>query len=100
MLGALTADGLNDMVRIRGHLDRFQYSDIFEDNAILFINRHCSDFLQNEQVFWLADNSPIHTAGVVQDFFGLMFPQMHSHGLRGRRTPIQSNTYGPELRTT
>ncbi len=32
--GALTADGLSDLVRIHGHLDRFQYCDILEDNAI------------------------------------------------------------------
>jgi hypothetical protein len=73
--GALTADGLSDLVRIHGHLDRFQYCDILEDNAIPFINGLYGDFLQNEQeVFWLADNSPIHTAGVVQDFFALNVP--------------------------
>lgn len=81
--GCFSASETGPLVRIRGHLDKFQYREIMENTMVPYAEAH----MPPDWIFQ-QDNDPKHTAKIVKKFF-------EDEGLSVMEWPAQSADLNP-----
>ncbi len=65
VFGIMHANGLGLLIRIDGRFDSERYIDILDDVVMPYVEE---EFI-NDNFFYYQDNSPIHRANIVRDWF-------------------------------
>jgi hypothetical protein len=70
VFGLMHAEAIGPLVRIEGTFDAEKYIDILDDTVLPYIEEHFS----NGHFYYYQDNSPIHRAKTVREWFGWNIP--------------------------
>ncbi len=69
VFGIMSANGLGPLVRINGRFDSERYLQILDETVLPYIE----DEFEDGNVFYYQDNSPVHRAGIVRNWFNQNF---------------------------